>query len=348
MSTTTSNSISSTPFDLTRTLAGQRVPAIGLGCMGMSEFYGQIDDAESLATLHAAHALGLRHFDTADTYDAGHNEELLGRFLAQLSPAQRAELCIASKFGIQRPPGTYERHIDNSPAYIRSACEASLKRLGLEQIGLYYVHRRDPRQPIDQVMQTLGELKAEGKIGAIGLSEVSLDTLQRAHAVHPVAALQSEYSLWERGAEAQMLPATAALGIAFVAYSPLGRALLSAALPATQDLAANDFRRQLPRFNGAAGEQNRLLAASLAELAREWGVAQASQLALAWVLHKQPHALVIPGTRRQSHLRSNWAAGGLRLSPAQLQTLDDLFRPGAVAGERYTEGGWVGIESARA
>lgn len=331
-----------------RHLAGRAVPALGLGCMGMSEFYGETDDAESLATLHAARELGVRHFDTADTYGSGHNEQLLGRFLAQLSPAQRAELCIATKFGIKRPPGTYERHIDNSPAYIRSACEASLQRLGVEQIGLYYVHRRDPAQPIEAVMQTLAALKREGKIGGIGLSEVSLETLARAHAVHPVAALQSEYSLWERGAEAQMLQATARLGVAFVAYSPLGRALLSATLPETQALAANDFRRVLPRFNGEAGEQNRALAQRLAELAADWGLAgHASQLALAWILAKQPHALVIPGTRRQKHLRSNWAAGSLGLSPAQVQTLDDLFKPGAVAGERYTEGGWVGIESTR-
>jgi len=331
-----------------RQLAGHKLPAIGLGCMGMSEFYGESDDAESIATLHAARELGLRHFDTADTYGHGHNEQLLGRFLAQLSPAQRAELCVATKFGIKRPPGTYERHIDNSPAYIRAACEASLQRLGVEQIGLYYVHRRDPAQPIEAVMQTLLELKREGKIGGIGLSEVSLETLERAHTVHPVAALQSEYSLWERGAEAQMLPATARLGVAFVAYSPLGRALLSAALPETQALATNDFRRQLPRFNGEAGEQNRALAQRLAELAADWGLAgKASQLALAWILAKQPHALVIPGTRRQKHLGSNWAAGSLALSPVQVQTLDELFKPGAVAGERYTEGGWVGIESAR-
>lgn len=329
-----------------RLLAGKAVPAVGLGLMGMSEFYGEVDDAESLATLQAAFDLGQRHFDTADTYGLGHNEQLLGRFLAQLSPAQRAELVVASKFGIKRQPGRYERDIDNSPAYIRSACEASLKRLGLEQIGLYYVHRRDPAVPIEGVMQTLAALKAEGKIGAIGLSEVSLETLQRAHAVHPVAALQSEYSLWERGAEAQMLPATAALGVAFVAYSPMGRALLSAALPATNALSPDDFRRNLPRFNGEAGEHNRALAARLAALAAAWG-AQASQLALAWILNKQPHALVIPGTRRQTHLRSNAQAATLHLSAVQLQTLDDLFVPGSVQGSRYTEGGWLGIESSR-
>jgi aryl-alcohol dehydrogenase-like predicted oxidoreductase len=329
-----------------RRLAGQDVPAIGLGLMGMSEFYGAHDDAESLATLHAAFELGLRHFDTADTYGAGHSERLLGRFVAELKPAQRAELLLATKFGINRPPGTYERHIDNSPAYIRAACEASLKRLGLEQLGLYYVHRRNPAVPIEAVMDTLAALKAEGKIAAIGLSEVSAETLRRAHAVHPVAALQSEYSLWERAAEQEMLPTCAALGVAFVAYSPLGRALLSATMPATQDLAPDDFRRMLPRFNGEAGESNRALAERLAALAAAWGM-PASQLALAWILHKQPHVLVIPGTRRQTHLGSNWAAGQIDLNGVQVAALDALFAPGTVAGERYTEGGWVGIESAR-
>ena len=328
-----------------RPLAHRQVPAIGLGLMGMSEFYGATDDAESLATLHAAFELGLRHFDTADTYGAGHNERLLGRFLAELSAAQRAEVMVATKFGIKRPPGTYERHIDNSPAYIRAACEASLQRLGIEQIGLYYVHRRDPAEPIEAVMQTLAALTREGKIAAVGLSEVSLETLTRAHAVHPVAALQSEYSLWERGAEAEMLPATQALGIAFVCYSPLGRALLTATLASTQDLAPDDFRRALPRFNGEAGAQNRALAEQLAALAAGWGHAP-SAVALAWILGKQGHAVVIPGTRRQTHLRSNWAAGQLALEAEQMRQLDSLFAVGRASGARYTEAGRIGIESA--
>jgi aryl-alcohol dehydrogenase-like predicted oxidoreductase len=200
--------------------------------------------------------------------------------------------------------------------------------------------------PIEEVMQTLAGLQAEGKIGAIGLSEVSADTLRRAHAVAPVAALQSELSLWERGAEAQMLALTAELGTAFVAYSPLGRALLTAALPAPEALAENDFRRQLPRFNGEAGEHNRALAARLAELAQAWGHS-ASQVALAWVLSLAPHTHVIPGTRRQSYLRSNIAAGAITLNAAQKAALDALFARGAVMGDRYTEKGWVGIESPR-
>jgi aryl-alcohol dehydrogenase-like predicted oxidoreductase len=339
--------MTNTPISLRRLAGFPLMPAVGLGMMGMSEFYGQTDDVESLNTLHAAFEMGVRHFDTADTYGAGHNEQLLGRFLSELSSAQRAELCIATKFGIRRLPGTYARQIDNTSAYVRAACEASLQRLGVEQIGLYYVHRRDPSVPIETVMETLAALKAAGKIAAIGLSEVSAETLQRAHAVHPVAALQSEYSLWSRGAEAQILPATRALGIAFIAYSPLGRALLSAELAPTQDLASEDFRRVLPRFNGAAGEHNRALVARLAKLAASWGHAPA-QVALAWILNKHPNTLVIPGTRRQTHCATNWAAAQIELGTQQVQALDELFAHGAALGERYTEGGWVGIEAARA
>ncbi len=329
-----------------RPLAGRPVHPVGLGCMGMSEFYGASDDDASLSLLHAAFDAGVRHFDTADTYGSGHNESLLGRFVAELSAGQRAELVLASKFGIQRPPGTYERHIDNSPAYIRAACEASLQRLGVERIGLYYLHRRNPAVPIEAVMEALAALKREGKIGAIGLSEVSAETLKRAHAVHPVAALQSELSLWERGAEDEMLALTAELGTAFVAYSPLGRALLTATLATPEALAENDFRRQLPRFNGTAGAHNRALAAQLAELAQAWGHS-ASQVALAWVLNKAAHTHVIPGTRRLAYLQSNLAAGAITLDAAQMQALEALFARGAVQGERYTAKGWVGIESTR-
>lgn len=327
-----------------RPLAGQPVHPIGLGCMGMSEFYGDSDDQESLATLHAALALGVRHFDTADTYGLGHNETLLGRFLAELTGAERERTLVATKFGIVRQEGRYERRIDNSAAYVRQACEASLRRLGVERIDLYYCHRRDPQVPIADLMGSLAQLVQEGKIAAIGLSEVSAASLREAHAVHPVAALQSEYSLWERGAENALIPTAQALGTAFVAYSPLGRAFLTDAPPQVDDLPDNDFRRALPRFNGDAGAHNRQLQQRLASMADTLKVSTA-ELALAWVLHKHPHVLPIPGTRRLRHLQSNIGAASLALSPETLAALDQLFPPGAALGERYPEAGWAGIEA---
>ncbi|AOW15810.1 aldo/keto reductase [Hydrogenophaga crassostreae] len=314
--------------------------------MGMSEFYGASDDAESLATLHAAVDLGVQHFDTADTYGFGHNESLLGQFLGELTGATRRRLIVATKFGIVRQEGRYERRIDNSDAYVRQACEASLRRLGVERIDLYYCHRRDPSVPIADLMGSLAQLVKEGKIAAIGLSEVSAETLREAHAVHPVAALQSEYSLWERGAETDLLPTAQAMGTAFVAYSPLGRAFLTDAPPQVGELADNDFRRALPRFNGEAGDHNRQLQERLSSLANAVGASTAS-LALAWMLHRQPHVLPIPGTRRRRHLQSNVEAAALALSPETLATLDQLFTLGAAQGERYPDAGWAGIETAR-
>ncbi|MFZ4289293.1 aldo/keto reductase [Variovorax sp. HJSM1_2] len=328
----------------TRALAGHQIQPLGLGCMGMSEFYGAHDDAESLATLHAAHQLGVRHFDTADTYGFGHNEELLGRFLRGLSSAQRAELVVATKFGIVRQPGQYERRIDNTAAYIRSAAEASLRRLGVECIDLYYCHRRNPEVPIEDMMGALADLVRAGKIGAIGLSEVSEETLRAAHAVHPVAAVQSEYSLWERGAEARVLPATRELGAAFVAYSPLGRAFLTNQPPADNSLAADDFRRALPRFQGEAGQANQQLHTSMAAMAAELDLPVAT-IALAWVLQKQPHVLPIPGTRRQRHLAQNLAASTVVLPMPVMQRLDSLFAAGSVQGARYPDAGWAGVET---
>ncbi|KAF1042502.1 MAG: Aldo-keto reductase IolS [Xylophilus sp.] len=311
--------------------------------MGMSEFYGAADEAESLATLHAALDLGIGHFDTADTYGLGHNEELLGRFLAQLPPGRRAGIVVATKFGIVRAPGRYERRIDNSPAYIRSACDASLRRLGVEAIGLYYCHRRDASVPIEDVAGTLGDLVRAGKVRAIGFSEVSADSLRRAHAAHPVAALQTEFSLWERGAQAELLPLAAALGAAFVAYSPLGRGMLTGALPATDRLEAGDFRRALPRFNGDHGAANRARVDALKALTADWNVTP-TQLALAWLLHQAPHVLPIPGARRQTHLAQNAAASVIGLDDAQLRSLSALF-DGAEAGARYPDAGWAGIET---
>lgn len=327
-----------------RMLAGQAVHPLGLGCMGMSEFYGPADAAESLATLRMAYALGVQHFDTADTYGLGHNEELLGRFLRELAPSQRAELVVATKFGIVRAQGTYERRIDNSPAYVRAACEASLQRLGVERIGLYYCHRRDAQVPLADVIGAMADLVRAGKVAALGLSEVSAASLRQAHAQHPIAAVQSEYSLWERGAEADVLPATRALGVAFVAYSPLGRAVLTDRPPEAQTLAADDFRRALPRLQGEAGAANLRLRAQLATLAAELEQPVAA-LALAWLLQRQPHVLPIPGTRRQSHLRQNLAACALQLPDDRMAELDRLFAPGSVQGARYPDAGFAGVET---
>ena len=327
-----------------RALGAQLPPVfpIGLGCMGMSEFYGPSDDAESLATL--AHALerGVALFDTADTYGLGANEALLGRFIAEGGAKRRARMVLATKFGIVRQAGAYERRIDNSPAYIRAACEASLQRLGVAQIDLYYCHRRDPAVPIEDVVGAMAELVRAGKVRAIGLSEVSAATLRRAHAVHPIAALQSEYSLWTREPEAELLPLCAELGVAFVAYSPLGRAFLTGALD-TAALSAQDFRAHNPRFTGTAAQANAQLVAQLGELARAWGLSNA-QLALAWLLHKQPHVVPIPGTRRRARLDDNVGAARVRLTAEQMAQIDAVFAPGAAQGGRYPEAGWVGME----
>ena len=324
--------------------SGPEVSAIGLGCMGMSEFYGHSDDADSLRTLERALELDVTHFDSADTYGLGHNESLLGRFIAQGGAARRRQVVVATKFGIVRAAGQYERRIDNSPAYIRAACEASLQRLGVERIDLYYCHRRDPAVPIEEVVGAMGDLVAAGTVGALGLSEVSLDTLRRAHAVHPIAAVQSEYSLWSRDAELGMLAACAELGVAFVAYSPLGRAFLTGALDVDK-LADSDFRKHNPRFAGEARAKNQQLVDALAALASERGLSS-SQLALAWLLNKHPHVVPIPGTRRIAYLESNAQAADVTLTASELEHLDRLFDPQSVAGARYPDAGFVGIETA--
>ena len=323
--------------------SGPEVSALGLGCMGMSEFYGESDDASSLRTLARALELGMTLFDTADTYGLGHNETLLGRFIAEGGTARRRQVVVATKFGIVRAAGQYERRIDNSPAYIRDACEASLRRLGVERIDLYYCHRRNPDVPIEDVAGALGELVAAGKVGAIGLSEVSVETLRRAHAVHPVAAVQSEYSLWSREPETGMLAACAELGTAFVAYSPLGRAFLTGTLE-VDALADNDFRKHNPRFSGDAQAHNRRLVDQLSRFAQARGLSSA-QVALAWLLHKQPHVIPIPGSRRIPHLESNARAADVLLDAGAMAELDHLFTPDSVAGARYPDAGFVGIET---
>lgn len=328
----------------TRLLGPQRQPvsAIGFGCMGMSEFYGASDDAESLRTLARALELGINFFDSADTYGHGHNESLLGRFLREGGAARRRQVVIASKFGIVREPGKYERRIDNSPAYIRQACEASLRRLGVEQIDLYYCHRRNPEVPIEEMMGVLAQLVAAGKVRQIGLSEVSAGTLRQAGAVHPVAAVQSEYSLWTREAEREMLATCAELGTTFVAYSPLGRAFLTGAVRPEQ-LAEGDFRKHNPRFVGAAEKINAQLVAELGRFAAARGLSNA-QVALAWLLGKQPHVVPIPGTRRIAYLEQNAGAVDVALNAAEIAELDRMFAPERVAGARYPEAGMAGIE----
>jgi aryl-alcohol dehydrogenase-like predicted oxidoreductase len=321
---------------------GPAISALGLGCMGMSEFYGASDDEQSLATLERALELGINLFDTADTYGFGHNESLLGRFLKQGGAARRPQVVIASKFGIVRQPGAYERRIDNTPAYIQSACEASLQRLGVETIDLYYCHRRNPEVPIEDMVGALAALVAAGKVRQIGLSEVSPETLRRAHAVHPVAAVQSEYSLWSRDAEAAMLPTCAELGVTFVAYSPLGRAFLTGAVHSEQ-LAEGDFRKHNPRFVGEAEKINSQLVTELGRFASARGLTNA-QVALAWLLDKHPHVVPIPGTRRIAYLEQNAAAADVLLNADEIAELDRMFAVERVAGARYPEAGMVGIE----
>jgi aryl-alcohol dehydrogenase-like predicted oxidoreductase len=315
---------------------------MGLGCMGMSEFYGATDDAQSMQTLETAFANGVTLFDTADSYGAGHNEELLGRFLR----GKRDRVVIASKFGLVRAKGSYERRVDNSPVYIRQACEASLTRLGVEHIDLYYMHRLNLAQTaLEESVGALGELVRQGKIGAIGLCEVSPDTLRHAAAIHPIAAVQSEYSLWTRDPEQGVLRACRDVGATFCAYSPLGRGFLTGKVAELQD---GDFRKISPRFAEENRPGNQRIADIVQRIADDKGCTPA-QLALAWLLaqgdaHGCP-VVPIPGTKRSAYLLENLGALRVQLTGAELERIDSALPAGMAVGARYPLEGMKGVNA---
>ncbi len=317
---------------------GVAVGRLGLGCMGMSEFYGEADEAESVRVIHRALDLGVTLLDTADMYGVGRNEELIGRAIRD----RRGRVVLATKFGNVRGPNGERLGVSGHPDYVRQACDASLKRLGVDVIDLYYQHRVDPKTPIEDTVGAMADLVRAGKVRALGLSEAAPKTVRRAHAVHPIAALQTEYSLWSREPEAALIPTCRDLGIAFVPYSPLGRGYLTGAYASVEALAPDDFRRNLPRFQAEHADANGRIVAAVKALAARQGITP-GQAALAWLLAQGEDIVPIPGTKRLRYLEENAAAAEVSLTPAEVAELGEAVPLDAAGGERYPAAAMGGL-----